>query len=152
LVDDGAVAGQDELRAAPPYCLLLLPGHRDAPHVHIEVVGAGQHQLVLRAAKGAALLGATVVVARMVELAEVDRALQAIEDGRQATSDTQQPVARPVEPDGVNQCCRAETICFAPAPVFIKFRLQLQLVTVNVTFLLRNYRHFVKIINKISNG
>ena len=34
----------------------------------------------------------------MVELAEVDRALQAVQDGRQAAADAHQPRARPIKP------------------------------------------------------
>ena len=91
------MAGKNQMRRAPPY-ILLVTGLRHPPHVHIEVVRAGQHQLVVGAAEAAALLGAAVVVAGMVELAEVDGALQAVEDGGQAASDAQQAVTSPVKP------------------------------------------------------
>ncbi len=94
------MSGEDELRAAAPnVSLLLLAGTRHSPHVHVEVVRAGQHQLVRRPAEAAALLGAAVVVAGMVELAHLHRARHVVEDRRQAAADTQQLSSRPVEPE-----------------------------------------------------
>jgi hypothetical protein len=65
----------------------LSPHPRHSPAVHIEIVRAGQHQLVTRSAKGAALHRAAVVVSGMIKLADVDGALQVVEDGREAAAD-----------------------------------------------------------------
>jgi hypothetical protein len=100
------MAGEYQLCPSAPDSLLIHadtaaaavahPGH--PPAVHIEIVRSGQHQLVTRSAKGAALHGAAVVVAGMVKLAHVDRALQVVENGRQAATDAQQLGAGTVKP------------------------------------------------------
>ena len=77
MIDDAPVALEDVVGPGHPLgaevSLLGKP-----PHVHVEVVGAAEDKLVAWSAEAAALHGAGVVVARVVELGDGGRAVDTV--------------------------------------------------------------------------